>query len=190
MPLKKSKGICIWLTGLCCSGKSTIAELVSAHMQNLGQSVTLLDGDVVRTHLSTGLGFSKEDRDANVIRMGFVASEVVKHGGIVIVAAVSPYDSAREYVRHMIGARQFVLVFVDTPLQVCEQRDVKGLYAKARRGEIKEFTGVDDPYEIPLNPAITLNTVMYSPEQNATQILSYINTDKNSPAAHKLREQS
>ncbi|MBH52104.1 MAG: adenylyl-sulfate kinase [Chloroflexi bacterium] len=182
MPLKNSKGLCIWLTGLCCSGKSTIAQLVSDYIQKLGQPVTLLDGDVVRTHLSTGLGFSKEDRDANVLRMGFVASEIVKHGGIVIVAAVSPYDGAREYVHNMIGAPKFVLVFVDTPLQVCEQRDVKGLYAKARRGEIKEFTGIDDPYEIPSNPAITLNTVTYSPEQNATQILSYINKDKNSLA--------
>ena len=174
MPLKNSKGLCIWLPGLCCSGKSTIADLVSDHIENLGRPVTLLDGDGVRKHLSTGLGFSKEDRDTNVLRIGFVASEVVKHGGIVIVAAVSPYDSTREHVRHMISVDEFILVFVDTPLQVCEQRDVKGLYAKARKGEIKEFTGIDDPYEIPSNPEITLNTVKYSPEQNAAQILSYI----------------
>ena len=131
----------------------------------------MLDGDVVRTHLSKGLGFGKEDRDTNVRRIGFVAAEIVRHGGVVICAAVSPYQTTRNDVRHMIGPDQFLEVFVDTPLEVCEGRDVKGMYAKARRGEIKDFTGIDDPYEPPLQPEITLDTVAHLPEENAVLIL-------------------
>jgi len=120
---------------------------------------TVLDGDVVRTHLSKGLGFSKEDRDVNIRRIGYVASEIVRHGGVVICAAVSPYRATRNDVRNMVGKSHFVEVFVDTPISVCEQRDVKGMYAKARRGEIKGFTGIDDPYEAPLQPEVTLRAL-------------------------------
>ena len=134
----------------------------------------MLDGDVVRTHLSKGLGFSKEDRDTNILRIGFVASEIVRHRGAVICAAVSPYEVTRNRVRSMIGEKRFSLVFVDTPLEVCEERDSKGFYARARRGEIKNFTGVDDPYEVPTAPEITVSTTAYSSEQNARAIISYL----------------
>src|SRR5690606_18143851 len=119
-----------------------------------------------------GLGFSREDRDTNILRIGFVASELVRHGGTVICAAVSPYRATRDSVREMINENQFIEVFVDTPLSVCEQRDGKGMYAKARRGEIKEFTGISDPYEPPLNPEITLDTVNHTPEENARLIMA------------------
>ncbi|MGC8947210.1 MAG: bifunctional sulfate adenylyltransferase/adenylylsulfate kinase [Anaerolineae bacterium] len=168
------QGICIWFTGLPCSGKSTVAEVLTQMLMEYGRQVTLLDGDVVRTHLSKGLGFSKEDRDINIRRIGFVASEIVRHGGVVICAAVSPYRATRNDVRNMIGANRFVEVFVDTPLEICEQRDTKGLYAKARRGEIKGFTGIDDPYEPPEHPEITLDTVNHTVEENARIILDYL----------------
>jgi sulfate adenylyltransferase len=139
-----------------------------------GRQVTVLDGDVVRTHLSKGLGFSKDDRDTNIRRIGYVAAEIVRHGGLVICAAVSPYRATRNDVRSLVAKDHYVEVFVDTPLDVCEARDVKGMYAKARRGEIKDFTGIDDPYEPPLNPELTLDTVAHSPEQNARLILAYL----------------
>jgi sulfate adenylyltransferase len=139
-----------------------------------GRQVTVLDGDVVRTNLSKGLGFSKEDRDTNIHRIGYVASEIVRHGGLVICAAVSPYRATRNDVRNLVGSDHFVEVFVDTPLEVCEQRDVKGMYAKARRGETKGFTGIDDPYEAPLHAEITLDTVAYTPEENARRIFGYL----------------
>ena len=168
------KGFCVWFTGLCCSGKSSIAYALTARCQEFGRTVTLLDGDVVRTHLSKELGFSREDRDTNILRIGFVASEIVRHGGLAVCAAISPYRSTRDKVRNMVGAERFVLVFVDTPIQICEQRDVKGMYAKARRGEIKGFTGVDDPYEVPTNPALVMTTTNSAPEDNAQQILDYL----------------
>jgi len=168
------QGVCIWFTGLPCSGKSVTAEILTQFLMEHGRQVTLLDGDVVRTHLSKGLGFSKEDRDLNIRRIGFVASEIVRHGGVVICAAVSPYRATRNDVRNMVGTNHFVEVFVDTPLEICEQRDVKGLYAKARRGEIKGFTGIDDPYEPPENPEIRLDTVNHTPEENARIILEYL----------------
>ncbi len=136
--------------------------------------MTELDGDVVRTHLSRGLGFSKEDRDANIRRMGFVASEIVRHGGVVICAAVSPYRATRNHVRSMVGTEHYVEVYVDTPLEICEQRDSKGLYAKARRGEIEDFTGISDPYEPPLHPELRLDTLAHSPEENAQAIVEYL----------------
>ena len=136
-----------------------------------GRHVTVLDGDVVRTHLSKGLGFSREDRDTNILRIGFVASEIVRAGGIAVCAAVSPYRATRDSVRNMVGADSFVEVFVNTPLEVCEERDTKGMYAKARRGEIKDFTGIDDPYEAPENPDLELETVSRSPEENAHVVL-------------------
>jgi sulfate adenylyltransferase len=170
-PPRHRQGLCIWLTGLSGSGKSTTASVLSVLLLEAGRQVTELDGDVVRTHLSKGLGFSREDRDTNILRIGFVASEIVRHGGTVMCAAVSPYRGTRDAVRAMMDEDQFIEIFVDTPLSVCEQRDVKGMYAKARRGEIKEFTGISDPYEPPLNPEITLDTVSHSPEENARLIM-------------------
>ena len=173
-PPRHKQGVCIWFTGLSGSGKSTTAEVLTVLLLESGRQVTVLDGDVVRTHLSKGLGFSKEDRDVNVQRIGFVAAEIVRHGGVVICAAVSPYSAARNECRNMVGSDHFVEVFVNTPLDVCEQRDTKGLYAKARRGELKYFTGIDDAYEPPLNPEITLDTVSRSSEENARMILDYL----------------
>jgi len=165
------RGFCIWFTGLSGAGKSTIAEILASLLLEHGRVATVLDGDVVRTHLSRGLGFSKEDRDMNILRIGFVASEIVRHNGVVICAAVSPYRATRDEVRDMVGTEQFVEVHVDTPIEVCEQRDIKGMYAKARRGEIKGFTGIDDPYEEPLNPELRLGTTGCLPEDNARKIL-------------------
>jgi len=173
-PPRHRQGVCIWFTGLSGSGKSTTAEVLTVLMQEHGRQVTVLDGDVVRTHLSKGLGFSKEDRDINIRRIGFVAAEIVRHGGTVICAAVSPYRATRNDVRNMVGGGRYVEVFVDTPLDVCERRDVKGMYAKARRGEIKGFTGIDDPYEPPRRAEIILDTVSHMAEENAHLILDYL----------------
>lgn len=173
-PPRHRQGVCVWFTGLSGAGKSTTAEVLTTLLLEHGRQVTELDGDVVRTHLSQGLGFSQADRDINIRRIGFVAAEIVRHGGVVICAAVSPYRATRNEVRNMVGKERFVEVFVDTPLEVCEQRDVKGMYAKARRGEITGFTGIDDPYEPPQHPEITLNTVAHTPEENARLILRYL----------------
>ncbi|HYR75264.1 MAG TPA: bifunctional sulfate adenylyltransferase/adenylylsulfate kinase [Pyrinomonadaceae bacterium] len=173
-PPRHHQGVCVWFTGLSGAGKSTTAEVLTELLLEHGRQVTLLDGDVVRTHLSKGLGFSKEDRDTNVRRIGFVAAEIVRHGGVAICAAVSPYRTTRNEVRNMVGADRFIEVFVDTPLKVCEQRDPKGIYARARHGEIKHFTGVDDPYEAPLNAEITLDTLMCSAQQNARTIVQHL----------------
>jgi len=173
-PPRHRQGATIWFTGLSGAGKSTTAEILTSLLLEHGRQITVLDGDVVRTHLSKGLGFSKEDRDINIRRIGYVAAELTRHGGTVICAAVSPYRATRNDVRNMVGQGHFVEVFVDTPLEVCEQRDVKGMYAKARRGEIKDFTGIDDPYEPPRHAEITLNTVDHTPEENAYIILNYL----------------
>jgi len=173
-PARQKQGFCIWFTGLSGSGKTTTAEILTSLLMEHGRQVTVLDGDVVRTHLSKGLGFSKEDRDTNILRIGFVASEIARHNGIAICAAVSPYRAARNENRKMVGDGRFIEVFVDTPIEVCEQRDIKGMYARARRGEIKGFTGVDDPYEPPVNPEITLDTVDFTPEENAHKIMAYL----------------
>jgi sulfate adenylyltransferase len=173
-PPMHRRGVCIWFTGLSGAGKSTTAEVLTVLLLEHGRQVTVLDGDVVRTHLSKGLGFNKDDRDINIRRIGFVASEIARHGGVVICAAVSPYRETRQDVRNMVGAEQFIEVFVNTPLEVCEQRDAKGMYAKARRGEIRDFTGIDDPYEPPFQPEITLDTVRSTPEENARRILEYL----------------
>ncbi len=173
-PPRNKQGICLWFTGLSGSGKSTIASAVVPMLLEYGRQATVLDGDVVRTHLSKGLGFSKEDRDTNILRIGFVAGEIARHRGTVICAAISPYRSTRNEARKMVGGEHFIEIFVDTPLEVCEQRDVKGLYARARRGEIKGFTGIDDPYEAPLNPEIRVNTVDRTPEENARLIVEYL----------------
>jgi len=173
-PPKHKQGVCIWFTGLSGAGKSTTADVLTVLLQEYGRQVVVLDGDVVRTHLSKGLGFSKEDRDTNIRRIGYVAAELVRQGGTVICAAVSPYRATRNDVRNLVGDGHYLEVFVDTPLSVCEDRDVKGLYAKARRGEIKGFTGIDDPYEPPLHAEINLDTVKNSPEENAHRIIEYI----------------
>jgi len=168
------QGVCIWFTGLSGSGKSTTAEMLTWLLMKYGRRVTVLDGDVIRTNLSRGLGFSKTDRDMNVRRIGFVASELVRLGGVVICAVVSPYRTARIDVRNIVGSDQFVEVFVDTPVEICEARDVKGFYAKARSGAIKGFTGIDDPYEPPDHPEITLDTVDNTPGDNANLIIDHL----------------
>jgi sulfate adenylyltransferase len=173
-PPRHKQGFCVWFTGLSGSGKSTTAEILTSLLLEHGRQVTILDGDVVRTHLSKGLGFTREDRDTNILRIGFVAGEIVHQGGSVIAAAISPYRAARNECRKMVGEDHFVEVFVDTPIEVCEQRDVKGLYARARRGQITGFTGVDDPYEAPINPELTLDTVTATPEENARKIADFL----------------
>ena len=175
-PPQHRRGFCLWFTGLSGSGKSTIAEALIPMLFERGRQLSVLDGDVVRTHLSKGLGFSKEDRDTNILRIGFVAGEIARHNGTVICAAISPYSQTRNEVKEMIGRDRFIEVYVDTPLEICEQRDVKGLYAKARAGEIKGFTGIDDPYEAPRDPEIRLDTVKKSPEDCARQVVQYLAT--------------
>ena len=173
-PPRHKQGLCVWLTGLSCAGKSVTAAVLTSLLLERGRQVTVLDGDVVRTHLSKGLGFSREDRDTNIRRIGFVASELVRHGGSVLCAVISPYRATRDQCRNMVGPDRFIEVFINTPLSVCEQRDAKGLYAKARRGEIKGFTGIDDPYEPPLSPELVLETTDQSPEENAQRIVDYL----------------
>lgn len=172
-PPRHKQGCCIWFTGLSGSGKSTTAEILTSLLLESGRQVTVLDGDVVRTHLSKGLGFSREDRDTNILRIGYVAGEIARHGGTVICAAISPYRATRNEARRMVG-ENFIEIFVDTPIDVCEQRDVKGLYARARRGQITGFTGVDDPYEDPVNPEITLDTVGFDASANAHKIMAFL----------------
>lgn len=173
-PPRQAQGVCIWFTGLSGAGKTTTAEIVEMLLLEAGRRTSMLDGDVVRTHLSRGLGFSKEDRDTNIRRIGFVAAEIVRHGGVVICAAVSPYRAVRDEVRALVGGDAFIEVFVDTPLDECERRDSKGMYARARRGEITGFTGIDDPYEPPLAPEVRLDTLANSAEDNARCVLALL----------------
>ena len=172
-PPRHKQGVCLWFTGLSGSGKSTTAEVLTSLLLERGRQITILDGDVVRTHLSKGLGFSPEDRDTNILRIGFVASEITHHGGTVICAAISPYRATRNEVRKMVGDN-FIEIYVATPIEVCESRDVKGMYARARRGQITGFTGVDDPYEEPVNPEIVLDTVNNDAAANAQRIVEYL----------------
>jgi sulfate adenylyltransferase len=176
-PPRHDQGFCIWFTGLSGAGKSATTQVLTDLLLERGKILTVLDGDVVRTHLSKGLGFSKEDRDTNILRIGFVAGELVRHGGSVVCAAISPYRKARNEARKMVGDN-FIMVHMDTPVEVCEQRDVKGLYAKARQamanGKPMGFTGVDDPYEEPIDPEITLSGVGVTPEENARKIIAYL----------------
>ena len=173
-PPRNKQGFCVWFTGLSGSGKSTIAKRLTNMLAEYGRNPTVLDGDVVRTHLSKGLGFSKEDRDTNILRISFVAGEIVRHNGTVICAAISPYRQARREARKMVPEEHFIEVFVDTPLEVCEERDIKGLYAKARAGEIKGFTGIDDPYESPIDAEVVVTTVDHTPQENARKIVDYL----------------
>ena len=165
-------GCCVWFTGLSGAGKSTIAEIVVAELHAKGRHVELLDGDEVREHLSKGLGFSKADRDTNVLRIGFVASLLARNGVTAVTAAISPYRSVRAEVRGWID--NFVEVHVATSLADCEARDVKGLYAKARAGEIPEFTGVSDPYEPPENPELRIETAGRTAQESAAEVLTWL----------------
>lgn len=152
----QQRGVTIWLTGLSGAGKTTITQALEKKLRDSGYRLEVLDGDVVRTNLTKGLGFSKEDRDTNIRRIGFVSHLLTRNGVIVLVSAISPYRTIREEVKQTIG--DFLEVFVNAPLAVCEGRDVKGLYAKARSGEIKGFTGIDDPYEPPTHPDVECRT--------------------------------
>ncbi len=193
-PPRAKQGFCVWLTGLPSSGKSTIADILAPLLMAKGRQVTLLDGDVVRTHLTRGLGFGKDDRITNILRVGFVASEVVRHEGVAVCALISPFGIARDQVRAMVGEDRFFEIFVDTPLDVCETRDVKGLFAKAKRGEVTGVTGVDDTYERPRSPELSLITTDVSPEECAEQIIrllterGFLEAEKRAPRKQKKND--
>jgi len=179
-----TEGFTLWFTGLSGAGKTTIAELVRPELERRGRKVEWLDGDEVREHLSKGLGFSKEDRDTNIDRIGWVASKLTRHGAAVIVSAISPYAEARNKARAMVEEQgTFIEVFVDASVDECARRDVKGLYEKAFRGEIKEFTGVSDPYEIPANPEIRIESEHENPAESAQRIVELLESRALIPAA-------
>ena len=166
------EGLTVWFTGLPSSGKSTLAALLRDALRSRGLTVELLDGDEVRTELTRGLGFSREDRDENIRRIAWVAKVLTRNGIVAITAAISPYRAARERARQEIG--RFVEVYVDCPVEVCMQRDVKGLYARARRGEIEQFTGVSDPYEAPPHPEVVVHTDREAPAESLQGIVAYL----------------
>lgn len=166
----QQRGVTVWFTGLSGAGKTTITTAVEKELRERGCGIEILDGDIVRENLTKGLGFSKEDRDENIRRIGFVSHLLTRHGVIVLVSAISPYRAIREEVRGKIG--DFVEVFVNAPLAVCEERDVKGLYKKARSGEIKNFTGVSDPYEPPANPEVECRTDLETLDESVAKVLS------------------
>ncbi len=163
------KGVTLWFTGLSGAGKTTISDAVEEKLKALGVKFERLDGDIVRENLTKGLGFSKEDRDTNIRRIGFVSHLLTRNGVIVLVSAISPYRAIRDEVRQQIG--DFVEIYVNAPLQVCEERDVKGLYKRARAGEIKQFTGIDDPYEAPLNPEIECRTDLETLDESVQKVM-------------------
>jgi adenylylsulfate kinase len=167
--MEDERGFTLWLTGLSGAGKTTIAEIVERELRERGRRVEVLDGDIVRTNLSKGLGFSREDRNINILRIGFVANLLTRNGVVVIVSAISPYKEARDQVRRRII--DFVEVFVSCPVEVCAQRDVKGLYEKAFAGEIENFTGVSDPYEPPAAPDLVLKTDEEEPRESARKVI-------------------
>ena len=177
MSAAQRPGVTVFLTGLSGAGKSTVADALVAELERDGHTVTVLDGDVVRTHLSSELTFSREHRDLNIRRVGWVAGEVVRHGGTVVVAAIAPYESARQEARQLVEKHgRFVLVHLATPLEVCEQRDVKGLYAKARAGQIREFTGVSDPYEPPASAEVVIDTSVTPVVESVARIRAAMET--------------
>ncbi len=184
---KKKEGVVLWFTGLSGAGKSTLAECVEPKLRALGKRIEILDGDVVRTHLSKGLGFSREDRDTNIARIAFVAHLLARNGVVVMVAAISPFRETREKARELIG--DFVEIHVAPPLEECIKRDVKGLYKKAIAGEIKQFTGISDPYEDPLSPEIKIDTSRGSVEEGAARViaklreLGYLESDAKAAAS-------
>jgi adenylyl-sulfate kinase len=166
-------GFVLWFTGLSAAGKTTVGSLVANELESSGLIVDVLDGDVVRTHLSKGLGFSKEDRDTNILRIGWVASRLARAGAAVVVSAISPYEDTRRAARALVEEHApFVEIHVATPLEVCAERDPKGLYRKALAGELEHFTGVDDPYEEPSAPELVLDTEQHEPEESAQLILA------------------
>src|SRR2546422_10332852 len=165
-----NKGFTIWFTGLSGAGKSTLAEAIEQRLKKRGRNVEILDGDIVRTHLSKGLGFSREDRDTNIKRIAFVCSLLTRNGVVCISAAIAPYHEAREWARKEIG--NFVEVYVKCPLEVCRQRDVKGLYKLVDEGKIKNFTGVDDPYEEPERPELVIETDKETPAESVARIFT------------------
>jgi adenylylsulfate kinase len=167
--MDRQRGVTLWFTGLSGAGKTTVSEIVEKELKERGLRVEVLDGDIVRTNLSKGLGFSREDRNVNVLRIGFVANLLTRNGVAVIVSAISPYKEARDQVRRRII--DFVEVFVDVPLEVAAERDVKGLYKKAFAGEIEQFTGVSDPYEPPVAPDLILKTDEETPEESARKVI-------------------
>lgn len=164
------RGVTVWFTGLSGAGKTTIRMAVEEKLRAQNYALEVLDGDIVRENLTKGLGFSKEDRDENIRRIGFVSHLLTRNGVIVLVSAISPYRNIRDEVRQKIG--DFVEIFVNAPLAVCEDRDVKGLYKRARAGEIKQFTGIDDPYEAPLNPDIECRTDLETLEESTEKVLA------------------
>lgn len=166
----QNKGCTVWFTGLSGAGKTTITRAVEQKLREAGYRIEILDGDIIRENLTKGLGFSKADRDENIRRIGFVAQLLTRNGVIVLVSAISPYRTVRDEVRQKIG--DFVEVFVNAPLATCEERDVKGLYKKARAGEIKQFTGISDPYEPPLNPEIECRTDLEELEESVNKVLT------------------
>ena len=168
--MEKERGFTLWFTGLSGAGKTTVAEIVEKELRERGRRVEVLDGDIVRTNLSKGLGFSREDRNVNVLRIGFVANLLTRNGVGVIVSAISPFKEARDQVRRRII--DFVEVFVDAPLEVCAERDVKGLYKKAFSGEIPQFTGVSDPYEAPTSPELHIKTNEEEPRDSARRVIA------------------
>jgi adenylyl-sulfate kinase len=176
------KGFTLWFTGLSGAGKTTISTMVAEELQTRGSRLEILDGDIVRENLSKGLGFSKEDRDTNIRRIAFVADLLSRNGVPVITAAISPYREIRAEARELMGER-FIEVFVKASVDICIERDPKGLYEKALKGEIKEFTGVSDPYEEPLDPELTLETESESPEESAGKIISLLEERQLIPAA-------
>ena len=176
------KGFTLWFTGLSGAGKSTISELVSTELISRGSRLEILHGEIVRENLSKGLGFSKEDRDTNIRRIAFVADLLSRNGTPVITAAISPYREIRDEAREMMGDR-FIEVYIEASVDACAERDVKGLYAKAFSGEIKEFTGVSDPYEPPENPEVRLKTEEQEPAESAAQLITYLEERELIPAA-------
>ncbi|RKZ21923.1 adenylyl-sulfate kinase [bacterium] len=167
--MRMEKGFTVWFTGLPCSGKSTLAQMLKDELVKRGFKVEVLDGDVVRQHISRGLGYSKEDRDENIRRIYHVAYLLQRNGIVVITAAISPYREIRQEARELL--KDFVEVYVKCPVEVCMKRDVKGMYKKALKGEIKNFTGIDDPYEEPLNPEVVCETDKETPEESLQKIL-------------------
>ncbi|PSR19078.1 adenylyl-sulfate kinase [filamentous cyanobacterium CCP3] len=180
----QQRGVTVWFTGLSGAGKSTIAQALAEKLKREGYRLEILDGDIVRTNLTKGLGFSREDRDENIRRIGFVSHLLTRNGVIVLVSAISPYREVREEVRDRIG--DFLEVYVSAPLNVCEERDVKGLYKRARAGEIKGFTGIDDPYEAPLNPEINCETHLETLDESVAKVMAalqpYLQTHRRAEA--------
>ena len=179
--MSKQKGFTLWFTGLSGSGKSTLSNMIAEEFKNRDLYVEILDGDEVRTNLSKGLGFSKEDRDTNIKRIGYVCKLLTRNGVIAISAAISPYRDIRDFNRQQIG--NFVEVYVECSIEKLTERDVKGLYKKALAGEIKNFTGISDPYEAPLNAEVTVNSGTESVEQSFQKIMSYLEAKGWIPAA-------